>query len=134
MTTIKHIVEQIEHDWIDDPVIKLICMNVFEYITGREQQDIKHITYANLRDLTNNKFDEGILLQATKYLCSSSLLKIGFEFIDDSNDSYILEPVDLIEARQDGYLTHPGNGRDEISNFEEMVFYFFSPTNLARSL
>lgn len=124
--------EQIRNDWIDNPAISDACFKLFDYIES--SIDIKYIYYSDLNDATNNQFNEKLLLIAAKYLCASGLLEMGFHFLDNNDEPFIIEFRDLIEARNDGYLTHPKNGIEKIRNFEDCVFYFFSPTAMARSL
>lgn len=134
MINIEYITKQIFSDWEDSPVTADICINVLSYLTGREQQTIEYITYELLRNVTKRQYDEPEILKAMRYFCASGILSLGFQFIDDTEDVYLLQPSDLAEAKEDGYLTHPGNGRERVEEFESKVFYYFSPTELTRSL
>lgn len=134
MINVEYITEQIHCDWESSPDTVDICTAVLSYLTGREQQTIEYITYELLRNVTKRQHDEPAILKAMRYFCASGVLSIGFQFIDDSNEVYIIQPSDIEEAKEDGYLTHPGNGREKIQEFESKVFYYFSPTELTRSL
>lgn len=134
MITTDQIFEQIQSDWQEQPVTLDICTSVFSYLIGKEQLTAEYITFELIRKITSYNYDEPAILEAMRYLCASGLLTLGFQFFDENDDVYFLDADDLIEAKEDGYLIHPGNGRDQVTDFEDKVLYYFSPTKLVRKL
>lgn len=73
-------------------------------------------------------------IETIRYLSGSiSVLSIGFEYINDFDESYEISAEELEILERDGVFIDPNSG-NPVENPEDNIFIFFSQSDAIRSL
>jgi len=122
-----------EKDWGKQSTQFSTCVEIFDYLSSRPVSQLKHLTLGSLKNAVKNHYSDIDMLTAIQYLCGDAIpvLSLHFEFIDDNDQSFDLGNHEIIEAKKEGKLVHPGTG-EYIENYEEKVLMYFTPGILVK--
>lgn len=135
MDTKERILIQIHEDWGEKPQSK-ICALILDYLLQFPVNQLAHITYSRLHDITGSKYGDQDLLLAIQYLIGdgTKLLEVGFELIEeDDSFPYPLANSEVKLAKETGELYHPETG-EMVDDYESKVFMYFKPSSLFESI
>lgn len=133
MTSQRELIEQIKNDW-SNTIQSKICIAILNYLFHDKRKNISHITYATLRKVTGDLYNDDDFMRAIQYLCGDrvKLLDVKFELIEDEK-FFDISNIELKEAEETGELVHPETG-ELIKDYQEKVFLYFQPSFLVKSL
>lgn len=118
---------RINEDWGTNTPQSAACINIITYLLTRPAQQLKHITYGSLKTAIHTSTDIE-LLKAINYLSSerAPALRTHFEYFDSESEEYFeLEPKEIKDAQQSGYLISPRTG-EAVTDFEELVLLYYT--------
>lgn len=130
-----HIYLHFENDWGKQSTQFSTCVDIFDYLSSRPINQLKHLTLGSLKSAVKNNYSDIDMLTAIQYLCGDAIpvLSLHFEFIDDNEQSFDLDNLEIAEAKKEGKLVHPGTG-EYIENFEDKVLMYFTPGKLVEKV
>lgn len=133
MISKQKIVDQIKNDW-STKIQSEICIAILNYLFHDKSKNISHITYASLRKITGDIYDNEDLMTAIQYLSGDrvKLLDVKFELIENEQ-FFDISNIELKEARKTGELVHPETA-ELIKDYQEKVYVYFQPSSLVKNL
>lgn len=133
-TSVQNIQEKILKDWSSKPRVARSCRNIFEHFLVTSHSDSKHLTSGSIRKLMDSETSDLEFIETIRYLSGSiSVLSIGFEYINDFDESYEISSEELEILERDGLFIDPDTG-NPVDNPEDNIFIFFSQSDVIRSL
>lgn len=126
---IKQIQNKISEDWAQSSLHFFVCNQIVEYISNNKHSDVQHLTIGSFRKLISRDIELHDVLDCLRYLTGSriKLLRVGFEYIDDNEECYLLSKEEVKQAQTKGELVHPLTG-ELVPSPEEHIFLYYSPS------
>lgn len=127
----EQIITRFAEDWGKKSPQYDVCVKIFDYLLSRPTNQLKHLTYGSLKNAIGDNPSDTDILTAAQYLCGdrTPVLSLHFEFSDKEDEFIYLEYDEVRWAKSTGKLVHPVTGED-IDNYEDKVFMFFTPSPL----
>jgi hypothetical protein len=125
--------EQIQQDWSNEDDLVRDCQRVVTYLSGLPLQSRRSISFAMLA-AASPEISTSNVIRIADYFTSARMHLLSKQYVLILDDDEFLMTLDEIsEARKTGVMYHPEIG-EEIPNYDESLFLFFSPTELGREV
>lgn len=122
----------VSEDFRDNDPVRTACINIANFILRSDKDNLRHLTFAMLREAAKLTEHEGnILHRAIEYLTGdrANLLIISYEYIDDEIE-HVLEPEEEQYFLIEGNFIHPHTG-EPVDDCAEKIYIFFRPNYAA---
>jgi hypothetical protein len=137
-TDIKSIREQLTKVWSVNPDELRVCIAIVDFLSN-SAHETTHIDFARLLKLAKDcaVVEPDKVIDAAIYLSGPDLhlLDMKFEFVGDDDEPlsthFSLEELSYI--KRVGKFINPSTGKEE-ADFANKFFFFFAPSNLAKSI